>query len=116
MPRRSTCRPDWKTERERIDLAAVATSFLGPAPGRRGGCGRRLWWPCPFHDDRNPSFCVEPAKPTWKCFGCGGGGDAAALVMKRQRVDFPEAVRLLADRSGVMPAAAPVVKKPSRPP
>ena len=74
-------RLDWSAIRDRIDLAAVATSLLGPAPGRRGGKGR-LWWKCPFHDDKNPSFHVNPIKGTWKCYGCSEHGDAAALVMK----------------------------------
>ena len=51
-------RIDWNEIRDRIDLAAVATALMGPAPGRRGERGRRLWWRCPFHEDRNPSFCV----------------------------------------------------------
>ena len=85
---------DWKTERERIDLAAMATNLLGPAPGRRGERGRKLWWNCPLgtHEDRNPSFAVDPGKPRWKCWGCGESGDAAALVMRVARVTFPEAV------------------------
>jgi hypothetical protein len=56
-------RIDWRAERGRIDLAAAVTNLLGPAPGRRGERGRRLWWPCPFHQERNPSFCVDPGKP-----------------------------------------------------
>ena len=88
-------RPDWKTERERIDLAAVATNLLGPAPGRRGERGRRLWWSCPFHEDRNPSFCVDPGKGWWRCYGCGANGDAASLVMHREGVSFPEAIARL---------------------
>ncbi len=79
---KATNRIDWKAERERIDLAAVATGLLGPAPGRIGERGRRLWWPCPFHDDRNPSFCIDPGKTSWRCFGCGEQGDAASLVMR----------------------------------
>src|SRR3954452_17446777 len=88
-------RIDWKTERERIDLAAVATRLLGPAPGRRGEGGRRLWWCCPFHEDPNPSFCIEPGKEWWKCHGCGASGDAANLVMRRESMTFPEAVNFL---------------------
>src|SRR4051795_11360964 len=86
---------DWKAIRGGIDLAAVATALLGPAPGRRGAKGRRLWWPCPLHQDRNPSFCVEPGKPWWRCFGCGESGDAATLVMKVRGATFPEAVAYL---------------------
>jgi len=86
---------DWSSERDRIDLAAVATRLLGPAPGRRGERGRRLWWPCPFHEDRNPSFSVDPGKGWWRCYGCGENGDAAALVMRLEHVSFPEAVAIL---------------------
>src|SRR4051795_12411935 len=89
-------RIDWKSERDRIALAAVATRLLGPAPGRRGQRGRRLWWACPFHDDRNPSFAVDPGKQRWRCYGCGAHGDAATLVMRLNGLRFPEAIRHLA--------------------
>src|SRR4051794_41014069 len=81
-------RADWKTERGRIDLAEVATRLLGPAPGRRGERGPKLWWCCPLHRDRNPSFCVEPGKPWWRCYGCGESGDAATLVMRLKGMGF----------------------------
>ena len=67
-------RADWQAVRDTIDLAEVATRLLGPAPGRRGERGRRLWWNCPLHEDRNPSFCVDPGKAWWNCFGCGEMG------------------------------------------
>src|SRR3954469_11427299 len=84
---------DWKAVRDTIDLAEVATRLLGPAPGRRGERGRKLWWSCPLgtHEDRNPSLCVDPAKGRWKCYGCGQHGDAAALVMRLEGLTFPEA-------------------------
>src|SRR4051794_39893550 len=88
-------RIDWPAVRDRIDLARVATDLLGPAPGRIGAKGRRLWWRCPFHEDRNPSFVVDPGKPSWRCYGCGERGDAATLVMKLERRSFPEAVARL---------------------
>jgi len=79
--------PDWSAIRDRVDLAAITTAFLGLAPGRRGEKSRRwLYWPCPFHDDKNPSLCVDPRKRRWKCFGCGAYGDAATLVMKKLQV------------------------------
>jgi len=95
-------RIDWNAIRDRIDLARVVTALLGPAPGRRGEAGRRLWWKCPLHQDRNPSFCVEPGRLWWKCFGCGEEGDAASLVMKLNGVAFPEAVRVVAELSGIV--------------
>ena len=90
-------RIDWKAKRDRIDLAAVVTGRLGPAPGRTGEHGRRLWWHCPFHEDRNPSFSVEPGKPFWRCYGCGKSGDAANFVMELEGVPFPKAVASLID-------------------
>src|SRR4051794_35968756 len=88
---------DWSSVRDTIDLAAVATGLLGPAPGRRGERGgRKLWWNCPFHHDPNPSFLVEPGKPWWRCYGCDAHGDAAALVMQLNGCSFPEAVAQLA--------------------
>lgn len=98
-------RIDWKAERDKVDLAAVATGLLGPAPGRRGERGRKLWWSCPFHEDRNPSFCVEPGKATWRCYGCGEHGDAAALVMRIQNLSFPMAVAYLV--GGPNPSGTP---------
>ena len=56
---------------------------------------------CPFHQERTPSFTVSPARGTFKCFGCGEGGDAIAFVMKRDNIDFVEAIELLARRFGV---------------
>jgi hypothetical protein len=99
----------WRTERHGIDLAAVVTRLLGPAPGRRGESHLKLWWPCPFHEDRNPSFCVTPGTPWWRCYGCGAKGDAAALVMRREGMTFPEAVTYLTG------GLAPIRKAPTRP-
>src|SRR5437773_2572424 len=56
---------------------------------------------CPFHQERTPSFTVSAARGTFKCFGCGEGGDAITFVMKIENVDFVEAIELLARRFGV---------------
>ena len=111
-------RVDWKLERERVDLARVATELLGEPPGRRGERGRRLWWNCPIHDDPNPSFYVDPGKATWGCYGCGERGDAAALVMRLERLTFPQAMaRLLGEGGGpVRSSYRPPPRPPAPPP
>ena len=63
--------------------------------------GSRWTGLCPFHDERTPSFSVNPEEKLYHCFGCGEGGDAIRFVMETEALDFPEAVETLADRYGV---------------
>jgi DNA primase len=56
---------------------------------------------CPFHQERTPSFTVSPGRGTFKCFGCGEGGDAITFVEKTENIDFVGAIELLAQRFGV---------------
>jgi len=56
---------------------------------------------CPFHSEKTPSFHVSPQRQTYHCFGCGKGGHAIGFVMEIEKVPFPEAVGILADRCGV---------------
>ncbi|HYH54355.1 MAG TPA: DNA primase, partial [Solirubrobacterales bacterium] len=56
---------------------------------------------CPFHDERTPSFSVEPTEKLYHCFGCGVGGDVIKFVEEKDGLNFAEAVELLADRYGV---------------
>lgn len=56
---------------------------------------------CPFHNERTPSFTVSPARGTFKCFGCGKGGDAARFLMEHEQMTFPEALRWLANKYGI---------------
>ncbi len=63
--------------------------------------GNRYWGICPFHEEKTGSFCVTPEKNMFYCFGCHAGGDLFTFVMRRDNLDFKEAVALLATRSGV---------------
>jgi DNA primase len=56
---------------------------------------------CPFHQEKTPSFTVSPARGTYKCFGCGEGGDAISFVEKMEQVDFVGAIESLGKRFGV---------------
>jgi hypothetical protein len=91
---------DWSSVKQCINLAALASDLLG-APQKRGGAGR-LWWLCPLHSDRNPSFCVTPGRSQWRCFGCGARGDAAELLMRVRGITFAQARAALTARAGGM--------------
>ncbi|TQC51407.1 DNA primase [Mycoplasmopsis mucosicanis] len=56
---------------------------------------------CPFHDDSNPSMNVSPSKRIFKCFVCGEGGDVVRFVSKFQKISYPQALKMLADQSGI---------------
>ncbi len=56
---------------------------------------------CPFHEEKTPSFSVNPEKQIFKCFGCGAGGDALKFVQRIMNITFPEALQVLANRGGV---------------
>ncbi len=56
---------------------------------------------CPFHEEKTPSFSVDPAEKLYYCFGCGEGGDLLTFVEKKENLDFAQAVEALADRFGV---------------
>jgi DNA primase len=56
---------------------------------------------CPFHQEKTPSFTVSPIKQIFYCFGCGKGGDVFNFVMEMEKCEFPEAVRLVAEKCGI---------------
>ncbi len=66
---------------------------------------------CPFHKEKTPSFSVSPAKEIFYCFGCHKGGSVFNFVMEMERVAFPEAIKIVAEKSGV---PLPVVVEDSR--
>lgn len=56
---------------------------------------------CPFHQEKTPSFSVNPVGNFYKCFGCGKGGNSVNFVMEHEKMSFPEAIRYLADKYGI---------------
>lgn len=65
--------------------------------------GKNLTALCPFHSEKHPSFFVYPEQQSWHCFGaCNTGGDVLSFIMRKESMDFGEALRLLADRAGVV--------------
>ena len=57
---------------------------------------------CPFHSEKTPSFTVSPAKQIFHCFGCGAGGDVVGFLIRHENYTFPEALKRLADRAGII--------------
>ncbi|MBI4387792.1 MAG: DNA primase [Candidatus Omnitrophica bacterium] len=76
------------------DIVDVISSYI---PLKR--TGRSLKACCPFHQEKTPSFIVNPERQVFHCFGCGEGGDVLSFVMKYEQLTFPEALKLLADRA-----------------
>jgi DNA primase len=63
--------------------------------------GTNLWGACPFHNEKTPSFSVNPARNIFKCFGCGKGGDSARFLMEHEHITYPEALRYLAKKYNI---------------
>jgi len=83
--------------KERLDIVDVITSYV---PLKKAGRNYKAL--CPFHSEKTPSLVVFAETQTWKCFGCDAGGDVFTFVMRRENMDFGEALRLLAERAGVV--------------
>jgi DNA primase len=78
------------------DIVAVVSSYF---PLKRAGTEFRAI--CPFHQERTPSFYVNPSKQSYYCHGCGAGGAVFQFLMQYENIDFPESVRRLASRAGI---------------
>ncbi len=82
--------------KQAVDIVALVGDYL--TLHRSGSKFKAL---CPFHDDHNPSLELNPERQSYKCWSCGAGGDIFDFVQNYERVDFPEALRMLAERAGV---------------
>jgi DNA primase len=89
--------------RDAIDIVEVVSDHV-----KLRRAGRRWQGLCPFHEEKTPSFSVDPERGLYYCFGCHAGGDAIGFVMRLERLEFPEAVERLARRFGVqLPPRSP---------
>lgn len=82
--------------RQAVDIVDLIGSYVNLS---RQGAGYKAL--CPFHDDQRPSLDVNPARQSWRCWVCDIGGDVFSFVMRREGVEFREALEMLAERAGV---------------
>lgn len=78
------------------DIVEIISQYV---PLKRAG--RHLKACCPFHQEKSPSFMVQPEKQMFHCFGCGAGGDVFSFLMRHENMTFPEALKALAERAHI---------------
>ena len=82
--------------KQQADIVRVVGEYI-----RLKKSGQNFTGLCPFHGEKTPSFAVHPVKQIYHCFGCGKGGDVFNFVMEMDKVSFPEAVRIIAEKCGI---------------
>jgi DNA primase len=82
--------------KQQADIVRVIGEYV-----RLKKSGQNFTGLCPFHAEKSPSFAVHPVKQIYHCFGCGVGGDVFKFVMEVDKVAFPEAIRIVAEKCGI---------------
>jgi len=82
--------------KQQADIVRVIGEYV-----RLKKSGQNFTGLCPFHAEKSPSFAVHPTKQIYHCFGCGVGGDVFKFVMEMDKVAFPEAIRIVAEKCGI---------------
>ena len=82
---------------DRCDIVEIIAAYV---PLKKAG--RSFKGQCPFHHEKTPSFMVNPDKQIFHCFGCDVGGNVVGFMMKQERLEFPEAIRMLAKKVNVV--------------
>jgi DNA primase len=82
--------------KQQADIVRIVGDYV-----RLKKSGQNFTGLCPFHQEKTPSFAVHPARQIYHCFGCGVGGDVFKFVMEMEKCSFPDAVRLVAEKSGI---------------
>jgi DNA primase len=94
--------PRYKADsKERVRDAIDFVELVNARTELRKSGQRRYTGLCPFHDERTPSFGIDPIEKLYHCFGCGEGGDVFKFVMETEGLDFQSALESLAERAGV---------------
>ena len=107
-------RIDLKVLKQSIDLLALVRS-RGHEPKRHGNAKWKI--NCPFHEDKDASLVITPAKSLWQCFGCGKAGSAIDFIAFHDHLTTGQAIRELAAKSnGMVKSAAEIEKAPEPPP
>src|SRR5205807_10262193 len=92
-----------KIPQETLELIAAANDIVEVIgsyfPLKRSGPAYKAL--CPFHQEKSPSFTVNPQRQIFKCFGCGAGGSVFKFVELYENLSFPEAAKKLAERAGI---------------
>ena len=87
--------------RERVRDAVDFVELVGARTELKQAGPRRMTGLCPFHDERTPSFGIDPVEKLYHCFGCGAGGDVFKFAMETEGLDFAGALEALAERAGI---------------